>query len=120
MVMNLNLLSFIKDHIKDKPEKEKIQYPDFKTIIKQCKSKMDEKFPEYGNSWNQTEFPYNVDWDWWFKRLQGEVDEIKKCNNPIQRRNEIIDAVNILAMMIENNNKFVEWEYYELRLGRHG
>ena len=96
---------------------EKIKYPNFKEIEKKCKEKIKEKFPKYGNSWNDN---FCIDWAWWEKRLQGETDEIFNTIYPTERRDEIIDAINILAMMYQNNKKFVEWHYEEMRMGRHG
>ncbi len=97
--------------------KEKIKYPDFKEINKKCKSKMEEKFDEYGNSWNEN---IVFDWSWWYKRLQGEVKEIAETNHPITRQEEIIDAINILSMMYQNNKQNVKWHMEDLRMGRHG
>jgi len=96
----------------------KILYPNFKEIIKLCKGKIDEKFEDYGNSWKQD--GYFTNWAWWNKRLKGEIDEILKTNHPVEKRDEIIDAINILAMMYQNNKMFVEWHIADMRMGRHG
>lgn len=99
--------------------KKKIIYPDFNNIIKKCKQKMDEKFESYGNSWKGN-YLDSVDWEWWNSRLKGEIKEILDTNHPVEKEREIIDAINILCMMLENNKKFVEWHVADLRMGRHG
>ena len=75
----------------------KPEYPDFKQITKLCKEKIKEKFPQYGNSWNDL----FIKDSFWMKRLQGEIDEIWKAENSCQQKKEIIDAINILSMMFD-------------------
>lgn len=76
----------------------RVQFPQFKNIIENCKDKINEKFPKYGNSWINTRF----DDDFWQKRLDGEIKEIFMANNPKEFKDEIIDAINVLSMMYEN------------------
>ncbi len=90
-----------------------IEYPDFDEIIKVCKKKIEEKFPQYKNTWTDSFTPI----DWWGKRLQTEVDEIFKAKSVREYVEEIPDAINILAMMYTNavkkcskcNKSVVEW-----------
>mgnify|MGYP001585857438 CR=1 FL=1 len=78
----------------------KIEYPNFNKIIQECKDKILEKFPQYGNSWHDI----FISDRFWKKRLNGEIKEIWKAENNCQRKKEIIDAINILAMMYEVSN----------------
>lgn len=94
------------------------KFPDFQEIVKKSKEKMLEKFPQYGNSWQEESFL--TDWSWWEKRLKNEIKEIWESSNPITTQEEIIDAINILAMMYENNKKYVEFHYNDLKYGRYG
>ena len=80
-----------------KTEQEKIEYPDFNKIIKECKTKMKQKFPEYGNSWHNI---FTND-EFWKKRLNGEIKEIFKAKNSCEKKKEIVDAINILSMMFD-------------------
>lgn len=89
--------------------KEKPEFPDFKLISKLGKNKIKSQFPKYGNSWKMV--PINPNWEWWQKRLQGEIKEIFKSDNAIEREKEIIDAINILAFMFENNHIVAEMEH---------
>ena len=84
-----------------------IEYPDFKKIIKHCKSNMKEKYPEYGNSWNNQ---VTISWEWWEKRLKNEIDEIKQCGYDYDKMSEIADAISILTMMYEKANFQYELE----------
>jgi hypothetical protein len=79
-------------------------YPDFTEIVKACKSKMKLKFFEYGNSWEDV----TITDEWWKKRLTNEIKEIFKAKDTWLVEKEIIDAINILAMM---------WEKYHLLTG---
>ncbi len=90
-----------------------IEYPDFKEIEKVCKEKIEEKFPDYKNSWKDNFTPIS----WWEKRLRNEIDEIFSAKSPEEYAKEIPDAINILAMMYSNavqrcvkcNKSVVEW-----------
>ena len=73
------------------------EFPDFEDITKECKAKILEKFPQYGNSWKHE--PLTL--EWWFKRLDDEIKEIKTTQDPIVMSLEILDAINILSMMYE-------------------
>jgi len=92
---------------------EEIEYPDFEEIIKVCKKKIEEKFPQYKNTWNDS----FTSIDWWGDRLQKEVDEIFNAKSVREYVKEIPDAINILAMMYTNavkkctkcNKSVVEW-----------
>lgn len=81
-------------------------YPDFDEIIKDCKAKMKQKFFQYGNSWKDI----TISDEWWKKRLEGEIKEIFKTKNHWLSEKEIIDAINILAMMWEKHHVFTESE----------
>lgn len=86
-------------------KKQRVQYPNFDKIIVDCKEKIKSKFPEYGNSWQDTGLIFT---DFWEKRLKQEIKEIfenhdKFDNNKFQSmKGEIIDAINVLAMMYEH------------------
>jgi len=90
-----------------------IEYPDFKEIEQICRKKIEEKFPEYKNSWKDSFTPIS----WWEKRLKGEIDEIFSAKSPQEYVNEIPDAINILAMMYSSavkkctkcDKSVVEW-----------
>lgn len=86
---------------------EKIEFPEFKDIIKKCKEKMIEKFPEYANSWQNV----IIEDDWWKKRLNVEIKEIFKADTYCKQREEIIDAINILAMMFDHADHDCKEEY---------
>ena len=75
-----------------------IEYPDFDEIIKVCKKKIEEKFPDYKNSWKDELTPISF----WEKRLKGEIEEIFSAKSPKEYAKEIPDAINILAMMYTN------------------
>ncbi len=75
----------------------KIKYPDFKNIVKDCKTKINSKFSSYGNSWvNQS------DQDFWKRRLNDEIKEIWSAKTSVDMIKEIDDAINVLAMIREN------------------
>ena len=78
-------------------QQNKVEFPDFNEIMEECKKKMIEKFPEYGNTWKHEPLTLH----WWLQRLRGEISEIKKTKNPTKITAEIIDAINILAMIYE-------------------
>ena len=80
-----------------------ILYPDFKEIAKLCKKKIEDKYPQYENTW------YNFqDYNFWEKRFKVEVSEVLKVlEGNIYKKSkkleaELIDVINIASMMIEN------------------
>ncbi len=81
----------------------KPRYPDFKTIVMNCKKKIDEKFYQYGNSWVNF-----TDDEFWKKRLQGEINEIWKAKTPEQMKSEIVDAINVLTMIDYNVDEMTQ------------
>lgn len=78
-------------------KEEKIQYPRFSKIIKECREKIKKKFIEHGNSWNNI----FIGDKFWRNRLQTEINEIWSAENRCEQKKEIVDAINILAMMYE-------------------
>lgn len=78
-----------------------IRYPKFKPILAWCRRLMNSKYLIYRNSWvgeSRKSF--------WLRRLNGEVNEIKKAKNFIECQKEICDTINVLAMMYENAEDF--------------
>lgn len=74
---------------------EPICYPYLELIVEECITKIQKQFPKYKNSWlNQS-----LDISFWHKRLMGEIKEIFEVGQGETRRQEIIDAINILAFM---------------------
>ena len=51
---------------------ETIKQPFWNRIVEECENKIEEKFKEYKNSWE-----YTSDSEFWKKRLQDEVNELK-------------------------------------------
>lgn len=80
----------------------KPDYPNFKEIVNNCKKKIKEKFPDYGNSWVSFS-----DKSFWKKRTKEEFDEIWLSESPEQMKNEIDDLINILSMTRENVDEFL-------------
>ncbi len=80
---------------------QQIQYPNFDDIVIQCKKKIDEKFPEYGNSWKEDPFTM----DWWNKRLNREIKEIFEAKSVEKFVDEIPDAINILAFLYSRSRQ---------------
>lgn len=68
---------------------------------------MKEKFFRYGNSW----VGFNDD-KFWKSRLQREIDEIWKAKTPEEMKNEITDAINVLAMINSNVNN-MSWLFQD-------
>lgn len=91
----------------------KIAYPKFNKIVEDCKDKIKDKFPEYGNSWKDTGLIYT---DFWEKRLNGEIKEIFELKDTLAdnkfnlMKSEIVDAINVLAMMYEHANQLSKKE----------
>jgi RNA processing factor Prp31 len=81
----------------ERNEKSFCMFPNLTEIVDKCRTKIRKKYDEYGNSWVG-----ETDWDFWRMRLSGEIKEIWASGNMEKRQNEIIDAINILAMMYEN------------------
>ena len=93
---------------------EVCKQPSWNRITDECKKKIESKFPQYGNSWENQNIPLS----WWKDRLLGEIDEIFKLPfTPEERQKEIIDAINILAMMYNLAGKQYWDEVVESRLG---
>ena len=90
---------------------ERILQPHWKAIQSMCKRKIESKFPEHGNSWKTT-----WSYEFWNKRLQGEVDEAKQdyTDNRIE---ELIDVINVCAMEISNRLDSKQRETVMMRLG---
>lgn len=87
--------------------------PDWERIVRLCKAKIEEKYPEYGNSWTEKRTL-----SWWQDRLGGEISEVIKSKySPEQRQKEIIDAINILAMMFHEAQGQYWDEVVSSRLG---
>lgn len=92
----------------------KIEYPKFNKIVYDCKYKIKSKFPEYGNSWKYVGLTFT---NYWEKRLQGEIKEIFENksdydNNKFQlMKGEIVDAINVLAMMYEHADNMAKEEH---------
>ncbi len=53
-----------------------IEYPDFDEIIKVCKKKIEEKFPQYKNTWTDTFTPI----DWWGKDCKQKQMKYSRQN----------------------------------------
>lgn len=90
--------------------RDKCRFPNFKQIISQCKEKMKSQFPKYGNSWRGER-----NFQFWKRRLENEIKEIWEAKTEAEFKKEIVDAINILAMINENSSS---WEahvnYYGL------
>lgn len=75
-----------------------IKQPFWDRIVENCEEKIKEKFKEYGNNWE-----YTTDSEFWKKRLQGEVDEVKEklweFPDELKLMKECIDVINICAMI---------------------
>ena len=64
------------------------------------------KFPEYGNSWEETIYEFQqhaikLDNEFWDKRLKQEVKEFLKAKNVADARKELADIINISSMIYE-------------------
>jgi hypothetical protein len=59
---------------------------------------MRKSFFRYGNSWVNCN-----DFNFWKKRLNGEINEIFLAKTDEEFKQEISDAINILAMMYEHS-----------------
>jgi len=93
--------------------------PYWNRLVEECKNKIMEKFPEYGNSWVEQLF---LNPEFWLKRLEGEVEELKPYlqihdGNRDVIMKECVDIINICAMIYSIHAK-VEWEWK--MDGRHG
>ena len=85
---------------------EKIIFPDFERIIKNCKKIMEEKFPQYKNSWTTMDYDlgYHKDFSdnkFWIKRLTVEFEEFKKATTVAEARKELEDIINVCSMIHE-------------------
>lgn len=83
---------------------EQIIFPDFEKITMDCKTYMALNFPEYKNSWDEKDYEFNqqifqLDNEFWQKRLKGEVKEFLKTNNIEDARKELCDIINICSMI---------------------
>lgn len=83
---------------------EQIIFPDFEKITMECKIFMTLNFPKYKNSWDEKDYEFNkqtfqLDNEFWQKRLKGEVKEFLKTDNVEDARKELADIINICAMI---------------------
>ena len=96
---------------------EKIVYPDFDKIIQSCKKLMQEKFPEYKNSWQELDYEFGyafqMDNKFWIKRLKGEVKEFLKAETAEEARKELLDIINVCAMIHDQCKQLRDsnWRY---------
>lgn len=86
--------------------KEKIQFPDFDSIIMHCKTLMSLKFPQYGNSWVTTDYDMGFYHGFssnrfWENRLKGEVEEFLKAKTVAEAKKELADIINVCSMIYE-------------------
>lgn len=95
---------------------EQIKFPDFKRIVERCKEKMEKKFPDYKNSW--TKMYYFDNPTWWNKRLMVEVQEFIDAKGQTDKYEELIDIMNICAMIYQEMGNFADPSYqYTWRYG---
>lgn len=66
--------------------------PDFDTIIEKCRKELEIKFPNYGNTWLESDDEY------YKERLTNEVDEYIKSMTPDSERRKLLNIINIAAM----------------------
>ena len=88
---------------------ENCKQPSWVMIVKLCKEKIEEKYPQYGNSW----VGY-MSKAFWKKRLKGEVAELNDLLSfeHDKRIKELVDIINICAMQITNHLDQKEKEYW--------
>ncbi len=75
---------------------DEILTPNFDLITDLCMQELRIKFPEYGNSWVKDDTNY------WFKRIENEVEEYKKSMTPISARRKLLNIINMSAMAFDN------------------
>ncbi len=77
---------------------ETIKQPYWNRLVEECKNKIEKKFKEYENSWE-----YTTDSEFWKKRLQDEVNELKEklwqFPDELKVMKECVDVINICAMI---------------------
>ena len=80
---------------------EKQEYPDFESIVKECKRVIENNFDDYGNSWKKKGYSLR----WWLDRLEKEIQEVKGERFDGTSASfifELTDVINICAFMIDN------------------
>lgn len=88
-----------------------MMYPDFIKIIWACRTKMDDVYAKYHNSWVNYQ-----GLQFWKKRLEDEIDEIWQAESFEQYQAEIIDVINILSMMYDKPDDWTFSEKFRLEL----
>ena|SRR6185312_2653274 len=73
------------------------QQPLWDRIVSDCKRKILEKYPQYGNSWKDFDLQ-GTNTEFWKKRLLKEVEEVFEKQG-VNRLEELTDVINICAMM---------------------
>lgn len=77
---------------------ESVVYPNYETLVKIAKRKLEENFKEKSNSWMGF-----TDIHFWKEKLQEEVDEIWEAESSEEMDQEIADVLNIIAMIYMNS-----------------
>ena len=95
-------------------DNKECKQPYWNAIRELCENKIEKKFPEYDNSWVGF-----FDSDFWNKRLDGEVEEVKQQSNFDQegKIDELVDVINVCAMQISNLLDSRQREIVMQRLG---
>lgn len=79
---------------------ESVVYPNYDSLVRKAKRKLEENFQEKSNSW--IDF---TDINFWKEKLQEEVDEIWEAEDWEEMDMEIADVLNIIAMIYMNSDK---------------
>lgn len=97
---------------------EEIRFPDFDSIVMQCKVLMSKQFPKYKNSWTTTSFDFgncvfDTNRDFWYNRLKTEVKEFLKADTASSAKYELIDVINVSSMIYEQAKQVRDpyWRY---------
>lgn len=68
-------------------------------LISECNGKIFRNFPKYGNSWKDSGHT-----QYWIDRIFDEFKELQDAPNHWERREELIDIINICRMMHYNED----------------
>jgi len=76
---------------------DEIEFPP--QLMSECNAKIIRNFSKYGNSWKDSGHT-----QYWIDRIFDEFKELQEAPNHWERREELIDIINICRMMYYNED----------------